>query len=81
MAKPAVRWIDDDSETSTTPGDIVEEARPEWPLVSTLLNLVQAVQDQTSSDEEVVAVISHMLRTGRVRLCGIFAGKRVDKAA
>ncbi len=47
---------------------------------TTLLNLVQAVQDHARSDAEVVAVIAHMLRTGRVVLTGTFAGQRVTDA-
>jgi hypothetical protein len=41
----------------------------------TMLELVQAVQDHCDSDDEVVAVIAHMLRTGRVVLRGTFASK------
>lgn len=44
---------------------------------STLLALVCAVQDYAASDEEVVAIITHLLRTGRVVLGGTFAGERV----
>lgn len=47
------------------------------PHVTTLLRLVQAVQDCTDDDEEVVAVITHLVETGRVRLGGIFAGSRI----
>jgi len=39
----------------------------------TLLELVQAVQDNCGSDAEVVAVINHLVRTGRVVLGGNFA--------
>jgi hypothetical protein len=35
---------------------------------STLFDLVRAVQDHTQSDEEAVAVIAHLLATGRVRI-------------
>ena len=38
----------------------------------TLLDLVQAVCDVTEDDSEVVATVRHMLRSGRVRLCGNF---------
>ena len=44
---------------------------------TTLLQLVQVVQDQCRSDAEVVAVITHMLNTRRVVLCGTFAGMRI----
>ena len=39
----------------------------------TLLELIQAVQDNCGSDAEVVAVITHMINTGRVILRGNFA--------
>ena len=39
----------------------------------TLLELIQAVQDTCGSDAEVVAVITHMINTGRVILRGSFA--------
>lgn len=38
----------------------------------TLLELVNAVSDVTDNDEEVVATIVSMLRSGRVELCGNF---------
>jgi hypothetical protein len=43
----------------------------------TLLELVQAVQDSCRSDTEVVAVITHMVNTGRVVLRGTFARARI----
>ena len=36
----------------------------------TVLELVEAVQDTASSDDEVVAIIEHMLKTGRVLISG-----------
>ncbi len=48
---------------------------------STMLALVRAVQDSARSDDEVVAIIAHMLRTRRVVLCGTFAGRRITTAA
>lgn len=45
---------------------------------TTLLELVGAICDVTSDDEEVVATVLHMLRTGRVRLCGNFRGRQLD---
>ncbi|MBW2290516.1 MAG: hypothetical protein JRG90_22250 [Deltaproteobacteria bacterium] len=44
------------------------------PLSLTLLELVEAVNDFTSNDDEVVATVRHMLQTGRIRLCGNFRG-------
>jgi len=38
----------------------------------TLLDLVQAVCEVTADDREVVATVRHLLRSGRVRLCGNF---------
>jgi hypothetical protein len=43
----------------------------------TLLELVQAVQDVCGSDAEVVAVVTHMVNTGRVVLGGNFASARI----
>jgi hypothetical protein len=47
---------------------------------STMLELVRAVQDRARSDEEVVAIIAHMLNTRRVVLRGTFAGQRITAA-
>jgi len=38
----------------------------------TLLELVQAICDETSDDHEVVETVRHLLSSGRVRLCGNF---------
>jgi hypothetical protein len=48
-------------------------SRP-WSIQTTLLDLVVAVQDEARSDDEVVSVITRMMRSGRVVLRGIFAG-------
>ena len=47
---------------------------------TTLLELVQAVQDQCRSDAEVIAVITHLVNTRRVILCGTFARMRIAAA-
>ena len=47
---------------------------------TTLLELVRAVQDTCRSDAEVIAVITHMVNTGRVVLGGTFARRRIDPA-
>ncbi len=39
---------------------------------TTLLELVRAISEVTDDDQEVVATISHLLRSGRVRLVGNF---------
>lgn len=38
--------------------------------VSTFMTLVESVQDNTSSDDEVVAVLSHILNTRRASIAG-----------
>jgi hypothetical protein len=38
----------------------------------TLLELVQAICDETSNEREVVETVQHLLDSGRVRLCGNF---------
>ncbi len=43
--------------------------------VSSFMSLVEAVQDNTSSDDEVVAVLSHILSTRRVALGGELANR------
>jgi hypothetical protein len=47
---------------------------------STLLDLVVAVQDRVRSDDEVVAIVLHLLRTRRVILTGTFKGTRISSA-
>ena len=38
----------------------------------TLLELVQAICDETSDDGQVVETVRHLLSSGQVRLCGNF---------
>jgi hypothetical protein len=45
----------------------------------TLLDLVQTVQDVCRTDAEVVAVVTHMVNSGRVVLCGNFAAMRIGR--
>jgi hypothetical protein len=52
-----------------------QDARPQE---LTLLELVLAVCDTTNDEREVVATVVHMLRTGRVRLCGNFSGEPIE---
>lgn len=47
------------------------DALPEYSEV-TLLELVQALCDETSDDCEVVEAVRHLLSSGQVRLCGNF---------
>lgn len=39
---------------------------------TTLLEVVTTVAEMTTSDEEVVAVIDHLFRSGRMKLLGEF---------
>jgi hypothetical protein len=48
---------------------------------TTLLALVQAVNDYARSDTETVATIAYLINSGTVRLCGTFAGARIDLPA
>ncbi len=46
-------------------------ALPEYPEV-TLLEVVQAICNETNDDHEVVETVRHLLNSGQVRLCGNF---------
>lgn len=43
----------------------------------TLLELVQRVSESTRNDDEVVATVAYLINSGRVRLCGTFAGAKI----
>ena len=47
----------------------------------TLLDLVNAVADQTQSETETIATVVYLVNSGRVRLCGNFKGARFDVRA
>ena len=47
------------------------------PINCTLLDLVQQVNETTDNDNEAVATIVYMINSGRVRLCGTFAGAKI----
>jgi hypothetical protein len=49
----------------------IHESLPKCPEV-TLLELVQAICNETSDDHEVVGTVRHLLSSGQVRLCGNF---------
>ena len=57
-----------------------EDTTMKTPRRSTLLDLVQAVTAYATSDAEIVATVAYLINTGQVRLCGIFAGARIDLA-
>jgi len=50
------------------------------PRNTTLLDLVQTVSRFAASDEEIVAIVTSLVNSGRVRLCGSFAGARITFA-
>lgn len=53
-------------------------ALPPRPESRTLLDLVRAVSEVTSDEDEVVATVLHMLRSGSVRLCGNFRNEPIE---
>jgi hypothetical protein len=50
----------------------IETNPSDEPQAVTLLELIDAVSEVSESEEEVVATVSHMLNSGRVRLTGNF---------
>jgi hypothetical protein len=51
------------------------------PRFSTLLALVQSLQDVADSEDDVVETAASLVNSGRVVLTGNFAGCRLDVAA
>ena len=49
-------------------------------LSVTLLDLVNAVVEDTRSDAEAIATVAYLVNSGKVRLCGNFKGARFDLA-
>jgi hypothetical protein len=45
---------------------------------STLLELVSTLNSFIDSDHEVVALVTYLVNSGQVRLCGNFAGATID---
>jgi hypothetical protein len=43
----------------------------------TLLDLIRTLNELTDNDQEVVATASYLINSGRVRLCGSFAGAKI----
>jgi len=48
------------------------------PNRSTLLDVVQTVSTCATSDDEVVATVAYLINSGKVLLCGTFAGAKID---
>ncbi len=55
----------------------VEQALKDAPRVTTLLDLVVAVVESSSSDEEVIATVKSLINSGQVTLVGAFLGADV----
>ena len=45
---------------------------------STLLDLVRTLSAFIDNDHEVVAIVTALVNSGRVRLCGNFAGATIE---
>ena len=56
----------------------MEEHSKTLPTSCTLLELVLSVNNYTTSDVETVAVVTYLINSGRVRLCGTFAGAKIS---
>ena len=52
-------------------------SRKSAPTRCTLLDLVQAVHAVAESDGETVATVVHLVNSGKVQLCGTFAGAKI----
>jgi hypothetical protein len=47
---------------------------------STLLELINLLNSFTNSDDEVVALVTYLVNSGHVRLCGTFAGATLSSS-
>jgi hypothetical protein len=54
------------------------QRRPTMAPRVTLREVIAAVSEFAHSDAEVIATVTHLVNTGRVRLRGEFAGARID---
>jgi hypothetical protein len=63
--------------------DVQQEAEQEAAMRSskttTLLELVWALSHSGASEHIVVATITGLINSGQVRLCGTFAGARIEE--
>jgi hypothetical protein len=53
----------------------------ETPGKTTLLDLVQTLSDGATSDDEIVTMVAFLVNSGKVLLCGTFAGMKIDLPA
>jgi hypothetical protein len=51
------------------------------PTLTTLLDLIQTVNQYATSDDEVVATVTYLINSNKVRLCGTFAGAKIELTA
>jgi hypothetical protein len=74
MAQP-IQWIP----VEHNPRIHEIDANPERSTLSlTLLDLVQAVNEVSDSEKELIATVVYMLRSGRVQLTGSFRDESLD---
>jgi hypothetical protein len=57
----------------------LESIEVNQPETLTLLDLVAAVSEAASSEEEVVAAVHHLIESGRVKLVGNFCQREVRR--
>ncbi len=48
------------------------------PIQATLLDVVQTVSRYANTDMEIVATVAYLINSGKVLLCGNFAGAKID---
>lgn len=46
----------------------------------TLLDVVKTVSEFSETDEELLATVTYLVNSGKVRLCGDFAGSTIEPA-
>jgi hypothetical protein len=56
----------------------MEDTTMARPIRSTLLDLVTAVNSVARNEREVIATVTYLVNSGKVVLCGNFAGARID---
>jgi len=56
----------------------IEPNRPDPELSLTLLELVQAVNEVSESEQELVATVLYLLKSGRIQLAGNFRDACLD---
>jgi hypothetical protein len=57
----------------------IDTRQADEPRPLTLLELIDAVSEVSESEQEVVATVTYMLNSGRIRLAGSFRGTPVEK--